>query len=332
MYSIVVHSEVSTDYSALNPNIYQNIERRYDMAHYKHGIILAIVAFALVAFIPFAQADPITDPSLLSPNPTLINFEQFMAGPVNNPLVIGNVTFSTIEPEGGLDIRDITGYPADGTEVASMLLQTIPHYMHMVIAFLNPVSEVLLGWWDPNFPGNFLRAYGEDDSLLEEVELTDLGPPQGVHATWIGFKRPSPDISRIEIDPAIDPPYDHYGIDNIHYNTAVPPPQIIDIVIKPNSINLDSKGVVQVAVLTTTDFDATLVDPTTVEFAGASPTRWAIKDVDRDGDKDMLLNFLAQELVELDKFSTEATLSGYNTDGWPIEGTGKVTIITKGKK
>ena len=29
------------------------------MTHYKHGIILAIVVFALVAFIPFAQAGPL---------------------------------------------------------------------------------------------------------------------------------------------------------------------------------------------------------------------------------------------------------------------------------
>ena len=43
----------------------------------------------------------------------------------------------------------------------------------------------------------------------------------------------------------------------------------------PNSINLKSNGVVLVAVLTTTVFDAsTVVDPATVFFADADPVRW----------------------------------------------------------
>ena len=62
----------------------------------------------------------------------------------------------------------------------------------------------------------------------------------------------------------------------------------VDIDIKPgsdpNSINLKSKGVVPVAVLTTPDFDAATVDPATVEFAGASPVRWTMEDVDGDTD------------------------------------------------
>ena len=52
----------------------------------------------------------------------------------------------------------------------------------------------------------------------------------------------------------------------------------------PNTINLKSKGVVPVAVLTTQDFDASTVMPYSVIFAGASPVRWRLADVDRDGD------------------------------------------------
>ena len=51
----------------------------------------------------------------------------------------------------------------------------------------------------------------------------------------------------------------------------------------PNSINLKSNGAVPVAVLTTVDFDATTVDPETVEFVGAVPLRWAMEDVNGDG-------------------------------------------------
>lgn len=93
----------------------------------------------------------------------------------------------------------------------------------------------------------------------------------------------------------------------------------------PNSINLESKGVVPVAVLTTDDFDASNVDPETVEFAGAEPVRWTMDDVDGDGDVDMLFHFKTQEL-DLDEDSTEATLIGTTDTGWVI-GTDTVNIV-----
>ena len=92
-----------------------------------------------------------------------------------------------------------------------------------------------------------------------------------------------------------------------------------------NTISLRSKGTVPVAVLTTDDFDARDIDPATVLFAGASPVRWARKDVDVDGDKDMLFHFEPREL-DLDKTSTEATLTGTTYDGVPFTGTDSVTI------
>jgi len=99
----------------------------------------------------------------------------------------------------------------------------------------------------------------------------------------------------------------------------------------PNSINLKSKGVVPVAVLTTDEFDASSVDPSTVEFAGATPVRWVMCDVDGDSDKDMLFHFKTQELVDLDENSTEATLTGATNLGLPIEGTDVVNIVGKSK-
>jgi hypothetical protein len=89
----------------------------------------------------------------------------------------------------------------------------------------------------------------------------------------------------------------------------------------PNSINLKSKGVVPVAVLTTDTFDATTVDPGTVLFAGASPVRWTIEDVDDDGDLDLLFHFKIQEL-NLDENSTEATFTGATYGGEDVEGSG----------
>ena len=85
------------------------------------------------------------------------------------------------------------------------------------------------------------------------------------------------------------------------------------------------------AVLTTDDFDAiTVVDPVTVLFAGASPLRWAMEDVDGDGDVDLLFHFRTQEL-DLDESSTEAFLTGYTYGEGFIWGTDTVNIVPKGK-
>jgi hypothetical protein len=107
----------------------------------------------------------------------------------------------------------------------------------------------------------------------------------------------------------------------------------VEIDIRPgsdqNPINLDSGGIVPVAILTTGEFDAGTVRPGSVRFAGAQPRRWTMDDVDRDGDLDLLLNFRIREL-DLDETSTEATLTGEtfpHAGGVRIEGTDTVRII-----
>jgi hypothetical protein len=47
-------------------------------------------------------------------------------------------------------------------------------------------------------------------------------------------------------------------------------------------------------VRTTDDFDASTANPETVEFAGVSPERWTMEDV--DGEMDLLFHFKTQEL------------------------------------
>jgi len=108
--------------------------------------------------------------------------------------------------------------------------------------------------------------------------------------------------------------------------------QLIDIDIKPwsdpNSINLKSKGVIPVAILTTDEFDAATVDPDTVLFAGAAPVHYAMEDVDNDGDMDMILHFNTQE-TDIIPGETEATLTGETFDGAPISGTDSLRTIPK---
>ena len=109
----------------------------------------------------------------------------------------------------------------------------------------------------------------------------------------------------------------------------------VQIDIKPcddlNRINLDSKGLVPVAVLGTDDFDAATVDPAMVEFAGAEPVCSKLKDVNHDGYDDMIFNFRTQDL-DLDQDSTEATLMGQTTQGVLIEGSDEVQIVSFSRK
>ena len=120
-----------------------------------------------------------------------------------------------------------------------------------------------------------------------------------------------------------------------------PLPIEVEIDIKPgsdpNSINLKSKGVIPVAILTTPDFDATTVDGTTVKF-GPDETgpvhdlsNPAVvvehqQDVDGDGDIDYVFHFRTQH-AGIAPGDTEATLTGQTYGGFTIEGTDSVRTI-----
>jgi len=107
----------------------------------------------------------------------------------------------------------------------------------------------------------------------------------------------------------LDSSYFEYGdririactpFDGTDYGIAVESNEIdivsysISIDVKPgssvNPINLGSKGVIPVAIITTEDFDATTVDVGTVRFGlgEAQVVHSAIEDVDDDGDVDIL--------------------------------------------
>jgi predicted outer membrane repeat protein len=94
-----------------------------------------------------------------------------------------------------------------------------------------------------------------------------------------------------------------------------------------NVIKLRSGVVVDVAILSDEEFDAVAeVAPDTVQFAGASHVGFTFVDVDKDGHDDVLLDFRAQDMVDLDEDSTEATLTGETLDGMSIEGTDEVKV------
>jgi hypothetical protein len=106
----------------------------------------------------------------------------------------------------------------------------------------------------------------------------------------------------------------------------------IKIDIKPgsdsNPINLNSNGVIPVAILTDNDFDASTADVSTVLFgpSEAEPVHYAMEDVDHDGDADMILHFRTQE-VGLEQQDTEAILIGQTMDGIYFIGKDVVRIV-----
>lgn len=98
----------------------------------------------------------------------------------------------------------------------------------------------------------------------------------------------------------------------------------------PNPVNLRSRDVIPVAILTTDTFDATTVDPLSVEFgpSGAfeAHDRGHIKDVDEDGDLDLMLHFAVRE-TGISCGDTSASLTGETFGGEAIEGSDSIKTV-----
>ncbi len=121
--------------------------------------------------------------------------------------------------------------------------------------------------------------------------------------------------------------------------SALPP--FIEIVIDikpstyPNSINLGSHGLVPVAILSSDQFEAIMVDPETVEFAGAGvqmqedSNKWMGHEEDVNGDEliDLVLQFATQDIDPGTFQNGYAVLTGITYDGVFVEGADEVTIV-----
>lgn len=107
--------------------------------------------------------------------------------------------------------------------------------------------------------------------------------------------------------------------------------EIVQVDIKPggepNSINLKSNGNIPIAVLSTTDFDATKIDTSNLSrfrfgdvrlTSRVSPERAKLEDVHGDGDLDLLLFFSTPNIREVGALvgdSTTADLAGFTRSG-----------------
>ncbi|HUU16622.1 MAG TPA: hypothetical protein VMW72_05690 [Sedimentisphaerales bacterium] len=121
--------------------------------------------------------------------------------------------------------------------------------------------------------------------------------------------------------------------------TSAPRVTLVEIDIKPgsypNAINLGSQGLIPVAILSSPEFDATSVDPDTVELAGSSVSmrgksnKYMAHEEDVNGDN--LLDLVVQVATEnLDPDSFQdgyAILTGKTYGGEAIEGWDEITIV-----
>ena len=119
-----------------------------------------------------------------------------------------------------------------------------------------------------------------------------------------------------------------YAITSFRFVSAIP----AEIDIKPrsntNPVNPYSKGKVIVAILTTNDFDASMVDASSIRFGPdlAEPIRYRIDDVDDDGDWDLKLKFSVQDTGILCG-DAEATLTAQLLNSDHIVGTDAIKTV-----
>lgn len=121
----------------------------------------------------------------------------------------------------------------------------------------------------------------------------------------------------------------------------------------PTPINVGSKGVLPVAVLGTSAFDVTTIDPGSITLAGVFPLRWSLEDVATpyeinpnecniydcheltgDGLVDLTLKFDSEEIAAAtgdvyDRDCLVLELTGELKSGLPIKGGDVVSILKK---
>jgi hypothetical protein len=113
----------------------------------------------------------------------------------------------------------------------------------------------------------------------------------------------------------------------------VPPGTLpVQVDIKPgdstNPINLQSQGVIPVAIISSSTFDATMMDPASVRFGPgeARSTSSRLEEVNGDGLPDLIMHFRTQQ-AGIQPGDTQACLTGQTRSGTPIQGCDTIRVL-----
>jgi len=104
----------------------------------------------------------------------------------------------------------------------------------------------------------------------------------------------------------------HLAIFNLSVRAAINPTFTIDVEPEdPNNVVSLSGRMTVIGALSSPSFDATTIDGSTCRVLGGSepvrPTSWRIVDVDKDGDKDLFLQFSIKSLINAGVLSSSST-------------------------
>jgi hypothetical protein len=101
----------------------------------------------------------------------------------------------------------------------------------------------------------------------------------------------------------------------------------------PNSINLGSNGTVPVAIFSTSEFDATTIDPLSVSLASApvqlrgnGTAMYSFQDANNDGLLDIIVH-ISTEALQLSSTDQVANFVGYTSDSTEVLGSDTVRVI-----
>ena len=207
------------------------------------------------------------------------------------------------------------------------------------------VSEVATGvnlsldTWTHLADGSTLRFYidgGVAGSATGTLGATTTGPfRMGTSGTCsAGFGGLIDEVAIYDRALTIEEIQQHYqnGLNGVGYLAIE-----VEIDIKPgsdpNPINPSSNGLVPVAILSSKDFDATTVDPTTVQLAGASvavrgkgEAMAHQEDVNGDGLTDLVVQVETQSFADLGEGGT-VELTGTTFGGQAIIGYDDVIVV-----
>ncbi len=183
--------------------------------------IAAVVLLVGCASSVPAHAEHIVDPNALHPNAVTTNFESIAPGtPV--PIYDGFMLITT----SPLSAVTVLAHRPGDVQVSRVFEGNFVGHNEVdwLISFDAPVSQFGMGIFDPNYAGNVLRALDASGNILEEVisgstEFPISGSANTL-AVYLGFIRPTNDISRIELihaHPNGQYTGDHLSIDNVAY-------------------------------------------------------------------------------------------------------------------